>query len=415
MSRLDVFVAPKPNLWLINAMTGVNRVVMLKGVAGLRDIAPFNRLAGLRGVSDVRTIDFPEAERIRLASVCGPGKATFLAPNHPEFFTDWMIDKEMMARVCPLAACWATNGIVNGLGLLAQKFWLANNLIAQIPGNSEPAREHSVAWALKGHGVLLHPEGGVGWHGNFVAPLMPGAAEMALEALRRGRASDPGFQSWIAPVVWKLVFERDVEAELLAECGYVEGRLKIDAPADRLALPERVYRLYETLLERDEADMGIEPHPTATFAARHRLAVKTICKRLAELLALDMPPDEPGELLRLARRRLREAKVVDAELAKQIKSVADRLTLNLRLGTFAFAGETVTQEELAEHIKRIRNDHCKGTMRDTLNRFVPRPVGPRTAIIRVPEPLAMHEFHGSVDEALALTAAADAGRAGRDQ
>ena len=77
--------------------------------------------------------------------------------------------------------------------------------------------------------MLLHPEGGVGWHGNFVAPLMPGAAEMALEALRRGRASDPGFQSWIAPVVWKLVFQRDVEAELLAECGYVERRLKIDA------------------------------------------------------------------------------------------------------------------------------------------------------------------------------------------
>ena len=63
----------------------------------------------------------------------------------------------------------------------------------------------------------------------------------------------------------------------------------------------------------------------------------------------------------------------------------------------------MTQEELAEHIKRIRNDYCKGTMRDTLNRFVPRPVGPRTAIIRVPEPLAMHEFRGSVEEALVLT------------
>ena len=41
-------------------------------------------------------------------------------------------------------------------------------------------------------------------------------------------------------------------------------------------------------------------------------------------------------------------------------------------------------------------------MRDTLNRFVPRPAGPRTAIIRVPEPIAMHEFEGSVDEALVL-------------
>ena len=97
---------------------------------------------------------------------------------------------------------------------------------------------------------------------------------------------------------------------------------------------------------------------------------------------------------------LREAKSDPA--APQIKSAIDRLALNLRLGAFRFAGETVTQEELAEHIKRIRNDYCKGTMRDTLNRFVPRPAGPRTAIIRVPEPIAMHEFEGSVDEALVL-------------
>ena len=81
--------------------------------------------------------------------------------------------------------------MVNGLGKLVQKFWLANNLIAQIPGNSEPAREHSVDWALKGNVVLLHPEGAVGWHGNYVAPLMPGAVEMALEALKRGRRPIP--------------------------------------------------------------------------------------------------------------------------------------------------------------------------------------------------------------------------------
>ncbi len=135
-------------------MTVVNRVVMLKG------------FAGLRGVSDVPTIDFPQAEQSRLAAVCGPSMATFVTPNHPEFFTDWMLDKEISARVCPRAAFWATNGVVNGLGLAAQKFWLANNLIAQIPGNSEPAREHSVAWALKGHVVLLHPEGAVGWHAD---------------------------------------------------------------------------------------------------------------------------------------------------------------------------------------------------------------------------------------------------------
>jgi hypothetical protein len=128
--------------------------------------------------------------------------------------------------------------------------------------------------------------------------------------------------------------------------------------------------------------------------------VKTICDRLAGLLAIDAPPPEPTELLRVARRRLRETKTDPA--APQIKSAIDRLALNLRLGAYAFTGETATQEELAEHIKRIRNDYCKGTLRDTVNRYVPRPAGPRTAIIRVPEPVAMHEFEGSVEEALEL-------------
>lgn len=387
MSRLDIFVAPRPSNWLIRVMTPVNRAFMLKG------------FLGLRGICDIRTIDFPESEQARLAAVCGKGKATFITPNHPEFFTDWMLDKEISSRLCPRAAFWATNGVVNGLGKLAQKFWLANNLIAQIPGNSEAAREHSIGWALQGKVVLLHPEGAVGWHGNYVAPLMPGAIEMALEAFKRGREADPGFQAFVAPVVWKLVFQRDVERELLRECAYVEERVRIE-PGEGLSLPERVYRLYQTLLERDEADLGLEVESEQPFAERHRLLIGAGCKRLAQLLVLDKPPVEPSELLRLARRKLRETKSDPA--APQIKSAIDRLALNLRLGAYAFTGDTVTQEELAEHIKRIRNDCCKGTLRDTVNRYVPRPAGPRTAIVRVPEPIAMHEFEGSVEEALIL-------------
>ncbi len=368
-------------------MTPVNRSFMLRGALGLR------------GVCDIRAIDFPGSEQARLAAVCGEGRATFVTPNHPEFFTDWMLDKEISARLFPEAAFWATNGVVNGLGRLAQKFWLANNLIAQIPGNSEPAREHSVDWAIRGKVVLLHPEGAVGWHSNHVAPLMPGAVEMAQEALERGRKQDPSFQAFVAPIVWKLVFDRDVEVGLLRECAYVEERLRIE-PGEGLSLPARVYRLYETLLSRDEADLGIEPEPQQSFAERHGVLIGAVCKRLAGLLALDEPPSETQELFRLARRKLREART--GPTAPQIKSAIDRLALNMRLGSYAFEGETITQEELAEHIKRIRNDYCKGTLRDTLNRYVPRPAGPRTAIIRVPEPLAMREFKGSMEEALVL-------------
>ncbi|MBA3449013.1 MAG: hypothetical protein H0T56_15675 [Pseudaminobacter sp.] len=396
-----MFVAPAPNRTLIRAMTLVNRVVMLRGMVGFRDLWPFNRLAGLRGVSNVRHIDFPDVDRARLASVCGAGKATFLTPNHPEFFTDWMIDKEIASNICPLAAFWATNGVVNGLGKAAQKFWLANNLIAQIPGNNEAAREHSVAWAVKGHSVLLHPEGQVGWHGDYVAPLMPGAVEMAREALERGRELHPDFQVWVAPIVWKLAFIRDVEPELLKECAYVERRLGIEPSSQGTSLPERVYRIYETLLSRDEETFGIEPDRSAPYAPRQAVLLEAMCDRLSKLLPESPPSPDRDEIMRRARRWLRDSGSADPELRKQVKSFSEAIARILRVGDFAFANQTVTQEELAEHIKRIRNDYCKGTVRDTLNRFVPQPAGPRRAHIRVPEPLAIHELQDSPAEASA--------------
>ena len=130
LGRLDEFVAPRPNFALIGAMTAVNRIFMLKGVVGLRDLPPSNCIAGLRGIANIRTIDFPELINGAWRRPVRPDKVTFLTPNHPEFFTDWMIDKEISARICPKAAFWATNSVVNGLGTLAQKFWLANTITA---------------------------------------------------------------------------------------------------------------------------------------------------------------------------------------------------------------------------------------------------------------------------------------------
>jgi hypothetical protein len=398
LSRIDVFVAPRPNLALIRMMTVVNRIVMLKGIPGFRDLLPFNRLAGLRGVANVRHIDFPHDDMKRLDASCGAGKATFITPNHPEFFTDWMIDKEIVSKVSPLAASWATNGVVNGLGRVMQKFWLANNLIAQIPGNSTAAREHSVNWALKGHGVLLHPEGGVGWHGNAVAPLLPGAVEMGLEALKRGRATNPDFQVWIAPVVWKLAFTGNVEPDLARECAYVERRLKIE----RLAadtLPRRIHHIYATLLARDEIACGMASTEQSSYDARQDRLLSELGRRLGQIISADPGMNDIAELLRCSRRWQRE-NAGDAETLKQIRQLSQTILRLQRVGPWAWAHARITQEEIAEHLKRIRNDYCKGTLRDTLNRFAPQPAGPRRAHIRVPEPLGLHTHDGSVEDML---------------
>ena len=397
--RLDTFVAPRPNRLLIALMAPVNRIVMLRGMPILRDIPALNRVPGIRGVANVRLIEFPTADCQRLASVCGAGHATFIAPNHPEFFTDWMIDKEIASLVAPLCASWATNGVVNGLGALAQRFWLANNLIAQIPGNSGPARAHSVDWALQGRGVLLHPEGAVGWHGDFVAPLMPGAAEMALAALARTAGTSTQPKVWIAPVVWKLAFLHDVESRLAAECAYVERRLHIGRGDSGASPAERVFRIYDSLLRRDAEKAGIAPPPGTSFAQRHAALVDTISRHLSAQLPTAGEADD--DVIRRSRRWLREQDRDDTPAVQQVRSGLNALQRLQRLGPFAWREPTVTQEHVAEHLKRIRNDYCKGTLRDTLNAFVPQPAGPRRAHIRVAEPLLVNDFAASPDADMA--------------
>lgn len=396
MSTLNTFVAPKPNLALIRTMDWVNRVIMLKGVAGLRDLPLVNKLAGLRGVANVRCMDFPAADQDRLRGASLPGNGCFVTPNHPEFFTDWMIDKEIASRFFPKAAFWATNAIVNGLGRAAQKFWLANNLIAQIPGNSAPAREHSINFASAGNTVLLHPEGQVGWHRNHVADLMPGAAEMALHVARLNRARGESREVWLAPVVWKLEFLDDVTPALTRECAYVEKKLGVE-PVAGGNLADRVYFIYATLLERDETALGILAAADEPFARRHARRVETLAALLAKGVSCD-PALSSQDILRAAHKRLRSAETTDFN-APLIKKYADMLQKALRLGAFAWRRPTIRQEEIAEHIKRLRADHCFGSWRDTLNRFVPQSAGPRVAHVRVPEPIAIHTFEGSAEQA----------------
>ncbi|RUU00481.1 hypothetical protein, partial [Mesorhizobium sp. M7A.T.Ca.TU.009.02.1.1] len=250
-----------------------------------------------------------------------------------------------------------------------------------------------------GHGVLLHPEGGVGWHANVVAPLLPGAVEMGLEALKRGRATDPDFKVWIAPVVWKLAFTGNVEATLAKECAYVEKRLKIERLATD-TLPQRIHHVYSALLARDEVASGMSSDEGATYAERQQALVAELGRRLGESISFDAAVTDTAELLRRARRWQRE-NTDDAERQRQVRALADRVQRLQRVGPWACANPRITQEQIAEHLKRIRNDYCRGGLRDTINRFIPQPAGPRCAHIRVPEALGLHEHAGSIDDAVA--------------
>src|SRR3954464_7416630 len=86
------FQSPRPNFVLMRVLGVVNRWMMLLGLPVLRHIPLIRDLPLVRGYFRVRSVDLPPADLERLQRAVNRNTAAFVAPNHPEFGFDWMMD-----------------------------------------------------------------------------------------------------------------------------------------------------------------------------------------------------------------------------------------------------------------------------------------------------------------------------------
>ena len=358
---------PRPQPWLIHAL------------------GPVARHGILAGVMRLRRIDLPAAHLARLRAVVRRDTTAFLAPNHPEFTTDWALDKELATRVSPLMAHWASYEIVNASPLV-QRFWLANNLIANAPGGD--GRAYSVRWACKGHGVLLHPEGTATWQAERIGALLPGLIEMALETAR----AEPSRPAFAVPVIWKLRFTGDAGPALVREIAYIERELTL--PASRGSLEQRFAALHGTLLAR-QCERFALPAPACDPLAPGRAYLPAQAATIAAIrarLAARYGALEP-ELMRAQhqlRRAFRERLAARPDAAEDVKQDRRLLAELQRLTAFdarLYARPTLTQEQIAERLKHIRSAVVTRGTRNALHNLMPVAVAPRDVAIRVPEPI----------------------------
>ena len=361
---------PRPLPWLIRATGVLNRHVILPRVLRLT------------------AVDLPAADDARLRAVVHPAAAAFLAPNHPEFTTDWMLDKELAHRVSPLMAHWASYGIVN-VHPLAQRFWLALHLIANAPGGG--GRSYSIAAARAGHGVLLHPEGTATWCGDRIAPLVPGVAELALEAAAAECRAPSGPNGanrrvFIVPIVWRLLFTGDVSRALDREVGRTARALDIRLP-EGAALESRFAALHTRLLAARSKRFGAmlrEPSPEALFAAQDALA-DHLAARLRDRHGA---PDEARQRwLHRVRRASRALERSDPRTARRDLALAREIERLGRFSAAVYGGDSLTQEQIAESLQQIRSSLVTRGWRNALHNLVPVAVAPRVARIRVPDPI----------------------------
>jgi 1-acyl-sn-glycerol-3-phosphate acyltransferase len=394
MPALNTFVTPYPRPKLTRLLGGLNRKVILPR---------WCRISG---------VHLPESQEQALLADMAKGTPMFFVPNHPEYFADWMLDKWLLDRVAPRMANWADAAVVNGMGSAMQKFWLGNNIIAAVRGeDSVKAIEHSIAWAVDGNGVLLHPEGAVNWDNEAVGPLFPGAARMAIEAANR----HPSGQALLAPLAWYLRFTGDVTQQLDAELADLDKRLHVGLPSGNPA--KKTVFLVQALVERVANQFGMA-------SAHPRLVIYDPKTRLAEVqrhvhdalvkhysVQVEFSQDEPllGQAIRLARR-LRDTK---HPLAVQDAALVESLA---RLDASVLSAQELSQEQIIHRLRRIRQDWVRGKAFDSIAKMAPRGLAPREAVIAVAPRVVVSGTDDPAEVSLKLHAAIeDAVRQAREQ
>ena len=317
----------------------------------IRALGPLNRHVLLRRLLRLARFELPAADLARLRAAVHPGTAAFLGPNHPEFMTDWLIDKEVSRLSSPLMAHWASYEIVNG-SPFTQRFWLANNLIANAPGGGGKA--YSVRWALAGHGVLLHPEGTATWQADRVGPLLPGIVDMAWEAAGEVREQGASRPVFVVPLVWKLHFTSDVSAGLTREMTHVERQLGL--PRGSGPVEERFAALVAALLERQCARLDL-PAPGASsrgagYFAAQRATLAAIRERLeAAHGALE---SEPARAQHQLRKAIRARAASDPDGARRDRGLLAEMQRLTSFDPALYDAPSLTQEHMAETLKRTR-------------------------------------------------------------
>lgn len=385
MSQLTTFVKPAPNQKMMKLLVYVNRWLNLKGTSILKWIPLVNKIPLVRGFCDITHIKMSLESENKLRSYINSQTVAFIGPNHPEFYTDWMLDKEISARAAPLMASWATHEVVNGMGKTMQKFWLKNNLIAQIPGTgNKEAKDYSIEHAMAGHGVLLHPEGHVGWHSDKIAPLFSGIYDMAYQAYQNCAGEKPVY---MIPVVWKLSFNKNVSSELHSEFNYIEKQLSMDSSRG-FELNERLYQLFFSIFHMIAMKHGVMFEKNEIQHVQEKI-IHNLSFQISKELNYSLTGHVEQDIKNF--QKILKSQKEHLVHYKNLKRMLEDLN-NVYDFKFHYYGDKISQENIAELLQKIRIRFCTKGFRNIFHKFVPIPVSARTAFIEVPNALLLNDL-----------------------
>ncbi|HYM81029.1 MAG TPA: hypothetical protein VEY91_06415, partial [Candidatus Limnocylindria bacterium] len=232
------------------------------------------------------------------------------------------------------------------------------------------------------------------WQADRVGPLLPGIVEMAWETCRRTREAGVEKPIFVAPIVWKLRFRGAVHETLRREMAHIERRLDLQS-GSRLTVEERLAVLQQNLLRRQWDRLELSPTPPELDGVRYFTAQRTAVDAILRELDRRYGPLE-ADLARIqhaVRRSLRTQSDADPLTVKRDRALLAELSRLMGFAPELYDRPALTQEQIAETLKRTRGMLLTRGRRDGMHNLIPIAAGPRDAFVRVPEPLAIHEAY----------------------
>lgn len=437
---LNKFVKPKPHVGVLKLTHPLNNTLFLFGAPLFNKIPLVNKLPflgrGLCHIKDIRYLD-----ESALQAKVFPKGIHFIGPNHPEFFTDWMLDKHVVGTHHLSMANWAAHSVVNGMGKSMQKFWLANNLIAQIPGSgNQEGKAYALEQALAGHPVLMHPEGMVHWTANHLTPIFDGIADLAIKAHQQAKTQGMDVPVFIHTPTWKLVvvdetrdsaFRKiDKEIQSLVQYWCSQDSTTANAVAARhtaTLMPyslahkfDQVHKLYLvemlkrvthiTVLNRSDRLTTVPEHLPLrtldmdnhdTYPVLLKKALIAIWQELHRIAGIaSLPQDEFGQDLmalttpewkakfkRYANTLKQHEHLLFRDQHKQCQKRLRFVHELLKFDPNFYATEQLTVEEVIECLQRLRTSFCHRSIRDKIHQYVPTPIMARRCYVNWETPL----------------------------
>ncbi len=383
---LDYSDPPTTSL-MVHAMTPVNRLIVLPILLKTK-------------------VDIPREERARFQRYVNRDTAAFLSPTHPMFMIDWMVDKEVCSQISPRMAHWGDAAVVNA-NKLGKWFWTHNGLIAT--NGRALAEDFSIRWASQGHGVLLHPEGIARWTASRVHEIFQGIARMPINTAKALAERSSDRPVWIVPFVSRLRFRRDVSSGLQDEMALIEQRLELP-DGEGLAVADRFASLQVNLSRKRHELLEYTPPEPLTPASFFRCSEACSTALLARLEAQSGPMEGSlSQQINRHERALKQAQKSGATGLEPLRTAVYELRRIYTTSPDLYGGPELTQEQIAESLKRILREIVDNrlvetrTGKDVFRKVMPRPVGRSVIHVRLADPVRVDEAVRAGEDEAELT------------